>query len=591
MRRVRTGDMIAGRYRLEDACGWGSGGIVWTAFDQKLKRLVALKKPHLIASQGDRLRFRREAETAAQVHHPNAVSVFDVVDDHECWLVMEYAPAASLEAVLANNGQLPPDRVARIGAQIAAALVAVHARSIVHRDVKPSNILVDEGDFAKLTDFGISLWREVTLTHDGTFSGTAGYAAPEVADGRGATAASDVFSLGATLFAAVEGTPPFGTGEPEEVLDRVRRGERHPMRNAGPLAAPLTEMLEPRSERRPTADQVRQWLGGDVDAATPVSPIRAAVPSRPSRPIWRRPVYQLGATAVLTAVVLTVVALPPTSSDAPPETSASDLIGDERTADPCALLDSKALEDQFGTAALDTNVGNFNRCDVLVGVRAAEPVDVEIQLVTQMSHSMRGEPFDVVNKASDTDSCDSTVVVDDMYGVRVTATQGALSRNSGDLLCDIADVAVDTVLEALRRGPVPRRDTPFPPDSLAHVNACELLDNRALAVLSAVDTDPEPGFGRWACEWYSPVDEVKVRIRYDQHATAESLQTEKTQLGDHVAFVDADTDTSCTVRILHQAGGTQQGTVDLTVGGDSGDEDYCATAKDLATAAAVRLPR
>jgi hypothetical protein len=548
---------------------------------------VALKKPHLMASHADRLRFRREAETAAQVYHPNAVSVFDMVDDAECWLVMEHVPAVSLTAVLADNGRLPSDRVARIGAQIAGALVAVHDRNIVHRDVKPSNILVGEGDFAKLTDFGISLWREVTLTHDGAFSGTVGYAAPEVADGRGATAASDVFSLGATLFAAVEGTPPFGTGERDEVLDRVRRGERHPMRHAGPLTAPLTEMLDSRPERRPTAHQVQQRLAGDVDDGTASPSIRAAAPSGP---IWRRPVYQTGAAAVLIAVALTVPVVVPTSRDAPPEKSAPDLIGDERTADPCALLDSKVLEDQFGTAAVDTNVGNFNRCDVLVGVRAAEPVDVEVQLVSQVSHSMRGEPFDVVNKASGTDSCDSTVVVDDMYGVRVTAKQGEASQNSGDL-CDIANVAVDTVLDALRRGPVPRRATPFPAHSLAHVDACELLDNHALAVLSAVDMHPEPGFGRWSCEWYSPVDEVSVRIRYDQHATPESLQAERSQLGDHVGFVEADTDTSCTVRMLHEPGGTQQGTMDLTVRGDSGDENYCATAQDLALAAAVHLPR
>jgi eukaryotic-like serine/threonine-protein kinase len=102
---------------------------------------------------------------------------------------------------------------------------------------------------------------------------------------------------------------------------------------------------------------------------------------------------------------------------------------------------------------------------------------------------------------------------------------------------------------------------------------------------------PEPGFGRWSCEWYSPVDEVSVRIRYDQHATPESLQAERSQLGDHVGFVEADTDTSCTVRMLHEPGGTQQGTMDLTVRGDSGDENYCATAQDLALAAAVHLPR
>jgi serine/threonine protein kinase len=119
-----------------------------------------------MASQADRLQFRQEAEIAAQVHHPNVISVFDTVDDDECWLVMEYSPAESLDRVLAAGGPLPAQRVARIGVQIAAALAAMHARTIVHRDVKPGNILLDDQDFAKLTDFGISVWRQVTRTDD-----------------------------------------------------------------------------------------------------------------------------------------------------------------------------------------------------------------------------------------------------------------------------------------------------------------------------------------------------------------------------------------------------------------------------------------
>ncbi|GAB3467466.1 serine/threonine-protein kinase [Actinophytocola sediminis] len=580
---MRTGDLIGGRYRLEDACGWGSGGIVWTAFDQKLKRLVALKKPHLMASQADRLRFRREAETAAQVYHPNTVSVFDTVDDDECWLVMEHAPAASLETVLADNTRLPADRVARIGFQIAAALVAVHAKGIVHRDVKPGNILVDDGDFAKLTDFGISLWREVTLTHDGSFSGTAGYAAPEVADGRRATAASDVFSLGATLFAAVEGTPPFGTGEPDEVLDRVRRNERHPMTHAGPLATPLAEMLEPRPERRPTAEQVLRLLGGDGDDGTPVPTLRTT--ARACRPRWRRPVYRWGAAAVLiaAAATVTVTLLVSNASNTP-----SGLVGDERTPDPCALLDSDELEARFGTTALDSTVGNFNRCDALIGIRDADPLDLEVQLVNQASHEMVGEPLAVINRESDTDTCDRTVVVDDNYGVRVTAKQEP-SRNSVNL-CEVADVAVDSVLDVLGRGPIPRRVAPFSRDSLAHLDACELLDGRVLAALSPDGPDPEPEFGRWACRWETPEEDVEVRLRYDQHATEELLQAPRVRLGDHDAVVEADADTGCTVRVFHHPGGKPRGTVDVTVAGDRA-EDYCAVAREFATTAAAALPR
>jgi serine/threonine protein kinase len=588
---VRTGDVVDGRYELEDARGSGSGGIVWTAFDKKLKRAVALKRPHLMASQADRLRFRREAETAAQVHHPNAISVFDTVDDDECWLVMEYSPAESLDKVLAGAGRLPAERVARIGVQIAAALDAVHAKDIVHRDVKPGNILVDENDFAQLTDFGISLWREVTLTHDGRFSGTPAFAAPEVADGQRATAASDVFSLGATLFAAVEGVPPFGTGEPDEVLQHVRAGEIQPMAHAGPLAPLLSEMLSARPGKRPSAEVVRQRLAEIVGDHLPTLP--ATQPR--ARPFWRLPVYQLVAAGVVVVAVSAAVFLPESSSSQdPPSNTASttDLIGDERTADPCSLLDRKAVA-EFGPAQLHTTYGNFNRCDVLVDVSAKEPADVEIQLVTRKSHPVDGKPFEVVPEPEDPEACDRTFLVDEKYGIRVTVT---LPNPPMDL-CDIADVAVKTVRDTLSQGQLPRRGKPFPPDSLAHVDTCQLLDNAALAALPAVDTKSAvPGFGGWACKWYSMVDRTSINLRYDQHASEEPIAGEKARLGSHDAFVKLDTDsgTSCTVSVLHMPPNrTPRTTVDvmvLTVRGDRPGEEYCTTATALATAAAAKLP-
>jgi hypothetical protein len=589
---VRTGDVVDGRYELEDARGSGSGGIVWTAFDKKLKRAVALKRPHLMASQADRLRFRREAETAAQVHHPNAISVFDTVDGDECWLVMEYSPAESLDKVLATHGRLPAERVARIGVQIAAALDAVHTKDIVHRDVKPGNILVDDNDFAKLTDFGISLWREVTLTHDGRFSGTPAFAAPEVADGQRATAASDVFSLGATLFAAVEGSPPFGTGDPDEVLQHVRAGELQPMTHAGPLAPLLSEMLSPRPGKRPSAEEVRQRLAEIVGDRMPTPPVqRAAV-----RPFWRRPVYQLTAAAVAVLVVAgAVLFLPDDSTPQQPRnaSAATDLIGDERTADPCSLLDRKALA-EFGPAQLHTTYGNFNRCDVLVDVGAKDAADVEIQLVTRKSHPVDGKPFEVVPEPEDPEACDRTFLVDEKYGIRVTVTL----PNSPMDLCTIADVALKTVRDTLGQGQLPRRGKAFPPDSLANVDACQLLDDAALAALPAVDTKSAvPGFGGWACKWYSMVDRTLINLRYDQHASEEPVEGEKAKLGDHDAFVKLDTDsgTSCTVSVLHlPPNRTPSTTVDvmvLTVRGDLPGEQYCASATALSTAAAAKLPR
>lgn len=592
---VRTGDLVDGRYRLEDAQGSGSGGIVWTAFDQKLKRTVALKRPHTMASQADRLQFRQEAEIAAQVHHPNAISVFDTVDDDECWLVMEYSPAKSLDRVLAAEGPLPAERVTRIGVQIAAALAAVHAKNIVHRDVKPGNILLDEQDFAKLTDFGISIWRQVTWIDDGSFSGTPAYAASEVAAGHPATAASDVFSLGATLFAALEGAPPFGTGEPGQVLEHVRHGEMRPMRHAGPLGPVLSRMLVPEPGKRPTAEEVRQQLQ-DVahDWVAPSPAVRAAAVRKP---FWRRPLYQAITAAVVIAAVGAAVFVrrDPPPPDPGPATASAALVGDEHTADPCAVLDRKALE-RFGPTELQTTRGNFNRCDVMVNTGAEESVDVQVQLVSRRTHDEQGKPLEiVVVTPTGSDECDRTMLLDDKYAIRITASMPNPPAN----LCAIADTAVATVRKLVTDGRelLPRRAVPFPPDSLAHIETCSLLDARALAEVPAVDPRSAVSeFGNWACKWYGRGSPSQVHLRYDQHAATDKIAGEPVQLGTHTGYVKRDTTsaTSCTVTVPQPVSHQWRGAVDvmvLTVRGDRPGTEYCATASRLSAAAAANLPR
>jgi eukaryotic-like serine/threonine-protein kinase len=594
---VRTGEIVDGRYQLEDAHGSGSGGIVWTAFDRKLKRTVALKRPHAMASQADRLQFRQEAEIAARVHHPNAISVFDTVDGDDCWLVMEYSPAESLDRVLAASGSLPPERVARIGVQIAAALAAVHARHIVHRDVKPGNILVDGQDFAKLTDFGISIWRQVTRTDDGSFSGTPAYAAPEVTAGRPATEASDVFSLGATLFAAVEGTPPFGTGELDEVLRRVRQGEMLPMRHAGPLAALLSLMLVPEPGKRPTADEVRQRL--QPIAGDWASPSPAVRTSTTHKPFWRRPRYQVIAAVALVAAAIGAAVFLPT--DSPPvesshaTVSSTDLVGDERTVNPCAVVDRKAF-DRFGPTKLDTVRGNFNRCDVLVNTGAREPVDVEVQLVTRIAAEVKGDPFEVIAELpTDSDECDRTMLLDHKYAIRITAQLANPPAN----LCAIADTGVDMVkgIAMGQRGLLPRRATPLPADSLAQVDTCALLDDKALAELPAIDPKSYTAdFGNWACKWNNPAVPIQIHLRYDQHARKDPIPGEAIQLGKHTAYVklDADSSTGCTVTVRHDPASQQwRSALDLmvlTVKGARPGKEYCDPATSLAAAAAAKLP-
>ena len=267
------GSRVAGRYLLRSRLGGGAMGAVWLALDELLGREVAVKQVLIPvgsdpeATAGHRDAAMREGRIAARITHPHAVSVYDMVDDGGTpWLVMEYLPSASLAQVLAERGTLPVGQTAQIGAQVADALIATHAAGVVHRDVKPGNILIGQGGrsegLVKITDFGISRAQgDVSLTQTGVVKGTPAYLAPEVARGQEPDEASDVFSLGATLFACLEGTPPFGmTENPLEMLYRVAGGDFSRPRNAGALTRPLMRMLNSDPAKRPTMTQVRDQL-------------------------------------------------------------------------------------------------------------------------------------------------------------------------------------------------------------------------------------------------------------------------------------------------------------------------------------------
>ncbi|MGH3773851.1 MAG: serine/threonine-protein kinase [Pseudonocardiaceae bacterium] len=243
-----------------DRIGIGGMGVVWRAMDERLQRLVAVKQlrlqPELSPRATDEARARalREARIAARLHHPNAIVVYDVAEhEGEPCLVMEYLPSRSLAAVLGERGRLPVPEVASIGRQIALALAAAHAAQIVHRDVKPGNILITDDGTAKITDFGVSrAVGDVTVTQTGMVAGTPAYLAPEVARGQVPTPASDVFSLGATLYAALEGRGPFGESDnPLALLHAVANGRVEPPRHAGPLSAVLTGLLATDPAARP----------------------------------------------------------------------------------------------------------------------------------------------------------------------------------------------------------------------------------------------------------------------------------------------------------------------------------------------------
>ncbi|WP_410616259.1 protein kinase domain-containing protein [Amycolatopsis sp. lyj-109] len=274
------GRLVADRYRIVGRIGTGAMGAVWQAHDEVLGRTVAIKQlllqPHLDQHDAEdaRQRTMREGRIAARLHHPNAISVFDVVtdDNGQPCLIMEYLNSTSLAAVLQERRTLPPTEVARIGAQVAAALREAHAVGIVHRDIKPGNILLGANGVVKITDFGISRAKDdVTVTKTGMIAGTPAYLAPEVAIGGDPGPESDVFSLGSTLYAACEGQPPFGLSENTlSLLHAVAAGQINPPRQSGPLASVLAVLLHPEIEHRPTAEECEELLAAVARGELPL---------------------------------------------------------------------------------------------------------------------------------------------------------------------------------------------------------------------------------------------------------------------------------------------------------------------------------
>ena len=285
-----AGRVVGGRYALTDVLGRGGMGTVWLATDQLLERQVALKEVTFSVDLSDedrrvlRERTMREARAAARLVHPCVTTVYDVVEDGgKPWLVMERVSASSLQEILEERGPLPPAAVARIGLDVLAALEAAHAAGIVHRDVKPANVLVDRDGGARLTDFGIATATgDPSLTTGGALIGSPSYMAPERANNEQPGPAVDLWSLGATLYAAVEGRPPFDRGEAMATLMSVVSEHPAPMLRAGPLAPVLTGLLTKDPARRTTLPEARRQLEAARAAGEPAAAPAPASTSAPA---------------------------------------------------------------------------------------------------------------------------------------------------------------------------------------------------------------------------------------------------------------------------------------------------------------------
>ena len=270
--------LVAGRYRLRARLGSGGMGTVWRAQDVLLGRDVAVKEvvfpPGTRPEDAEvlRERTRREARAAARLDSPSAVTVYDVVEeDGRPWLVMELVEARTLAQVIADGGPLSPGRTARVGLSVLDALEAAHAAGILHRDVKPANVLVRDDGRVVLTDFGIATSTgDASLTSSGLLLGSPAYIAPERAQGQTAGPASDLWSLGATLFTAVEGRPPYDAeGDAFLTVTAVVTGQHAPYAAAGPLVPVLDGLLEKDPGRRLDAPRARALLA-QVAAGDPL---------------------------------------------------------------------------------------------------------------------------------------------------------------------------------------------------------------------------------------------------------------------------------------------------------------------------------
>ncbi|MER6948270.1 serine/threonine-protein kinase [Nonomuraea sp. NPDC000554] len=625
---MRLGMSVGRRYRLTHGPIRSRTSEVWLARDEQLGRDVVLKRM-LTGHDSVRgfSRLQAEARALARFNHPHIVTLFDAVQvgrgrQATSWLVMEHVSGGSL------NGRpaVPPEVAAIVGAQVADALVCLHAEGIVHGDIKPGNVVVTSDGTVKLADFGAAyrVGGKETITPNSAISYTPDYAAPEVFRGR-LEPNSDVFSLGAMLYTLVAGSPPRrGTDGCEVDAFLAARGRLSLEADLGVLDDVLRAMLRVEPARRPDAAEVLRRMteiAGEVHATAAVlarglaSDMHSAMDFRTDGDAGggvmaavRNHPRLVGATVAVVALAVAVPivlsaseegggaqagererAVPPPSSAGP-----ASVIGDPRTADPCALTEPVPLG-RFGDTELDPAYGNFDRCDVLVQPDGDSVVDVRVQLSRdpapeQPAPARTVGRVGVVEHRPERDACFRTLLLAGEGDTTVTVTAKRDEQGRAPL-CAIADVATGSAVSALNSGPLPRRT--LPARSLVHRDACALLPAGALEVIPGIDADdPEAGFGGWRCAWASTTRELWLDVRFDQGGPPNATNGSATRLNGYRTFLrpKAEGDRTCLAQLVYRAHNNQVETVNFVVGGSRSADRLCQLARRLTASAAARLP-
>ncbi|TNM28740.1 serine/threonine-protein kinase [Streptomyces sedi] len=636
---MRPGDELAGKYVLQEVIGTGRGGDVWRAQDRWAGGDVALKPGQ--SPVGGAVPFEatlREPRTMSRFRdHPHVVTLLNVLEappdapagaGH--WLVLEYVPGGGLD----RGRPMTPGDAARVGAQLADALAALHESGIVHCDVKPANVGRDHRGAAKLLDFGAAYrFRDTqTVTVNGPFSFTPDYAAPEMARGHIPRPASDVFSLAATVHALVTGSR---TEEAGESLRRWR-AERGVIQvdteRVGPLAPVLEEMLRHDPGARPDAAEASRLLAAVADGE-PASGPRTAGLSRPGsgpgpdattggvprspRGRWPLAVGAVGAAALLSGLLVMVAVNGADDGDEGPSGPAAGergvvgeegVVGDPRTADLCALLDVRELS-QFGDTRVDTDFGNFDQCEVILNGEGEgrSRVDVSLQVrpgaPPETSGTTRtiGE-LAVVPGEPAADECRMTLVPPgaetEQRVLLLRATEeGDPVAGGGTALCNVAEAAARGVAAVLAEGAVPRLPAERAEESLVWESACGLVEREALATVpELVGDEPEVGLMEWSCEWADDDSGMEAKVSFHRDQPDSLPDGEWGPLNGYETLIAPENDPeTCTAFVAYREyGGRDADTyaemVRLYVKGPRAMDELCDGVTELATRVSGRLP-